>query len=78
MLLSFKIILVFIFIQVQVTVGVGNLKEMSLLVPQVKSTCNVINWVQNIVIAKEKKKKKIVTQNLGDARRHDEGFLYIN
>lgn len=43
--LSFKIILVFIFIQVQVTVRVGDLKERSLLIPQVKSTCNVINWV---------------------------------
>lgn len=43
--LSFKIILVFVFIQVQVTVRIGDLKERSLLIPQVKSTCNVINWV---------------------------------
>lgn len=63
--MSFKIVLVFIFIQVQVTVRVGNLKEMSLLVPKVKSTCNVINWVQSIVIAKKNKTKhKIVLQNI--------------
>lgn len=43
--LSFKIIHVFVFIKVQVTVRVGDLKEMSLLVAQVKSTCHVINWV---------------------------------
>lgn len=54
--LSFKIIQVFVFIKVQVTVRVWDLKEMPLLIPQVKSRCNVINWVQNIVIAENKTK----------------------